>query len=473
MTFWFLHKKILPLFLMHLILYDQVLGVDDNINKNSDDNDDDDDDEFKGCYDDDMNPYLLFSSKTSYKTVVQDELPIVTPPPDCSPTMIWMLIRHGIRYAVRIDDFQQLYKIRDEIIYNHENKKNVNLCEKDIENLRKWYFAMGSEQENMIHAAGLEEMKELAKRIKNKFPELIKPPYVPGNYVVYTPCIKSKITEVIKEKLEDYTVTDIFQKVQTNVMKKLGLNKLPPKSVTMMYKMCSLDKAWNYEKVSPWCSVFSTSDLKFLEYFEDYTYSIKSGYGTQEFTIKYGCPLVRDLVMRFKDINDGNTVQPNALFYMGHSTTINSLIVSLGIANDTEKLSANNYYRQINRKWKSSYNHPFGGNLAAIFYRCESNDNKVIIYLNEKPILIDGCESIMCSFNTFYEKYKDYIENKTCNAHEICKEEFSFWFFVLCGSIGTGFVYVIRYIINSLSKKNKFMYKYEKYFRKQDKRHMV
>lgn len=69
--------EILLFFLIHNTLIDIVHGQHQKGSINYDDSND----EFEGCYDGNTNPYLLFATKTSYKTIVREEQDIIQPSP--------------------------------------------------------------------------------------------------------------------------------------------------------------------------------------------------------------------------------------------------------------------------------------------------------------------------------------------------------------------------------------------------------
>ena len=65
--------------------------------------------------------------------------------------------------------------------------------------------------------------------------------------------------------------------------------------------MCRFDTAWNYQTVtsSPWCNVFSNSDLQVLEYAEDLQNYWKDGYG-YPLNYEQACPVLKDLITNFQ-----------------------------------------------------------------------------------------------------------------------------------------------------------------------------
>lgn len=65
-----------------------------------------------------------------------------------------------------------------------------------------------------------------------------------------------------------------------------------------MYTACSFEKAWQVDKVSPWCAVFTQDELKVFQYESDLHYYYHSGYG-REMSSRIGCPPLQDMFNRF------------------------------------------------------------------------------------------------------------------------------------------------------------------------------
>lgn len=130
--------------------------------------------------------------------------------------------------------------------------------------------------------------------------------------------------------------------------------------------------------------------------------------------------------------NEDSSEEPQGIFYFTHSTALQLLLTTMGVAKDSIPLKASNFENMRNRKWNSSRLAPFAANLAAIFYRyvkdyfgfcshisatrinlflsrvktafrCNSS-NKVRFYLNEKPLDYEGCELGVCDWEYLKEK---------------------------------------------------------------------
>lgn len=63
--------------------------------------------------------------------------------------------------------------------------------------------------------------------------------------------------------------------------------------------------------------------------------------------------------------NDGN----KGSFLFTHSSTFQAFLTAMGIGRDYNGLTADNYYQQSKRNWRTSLLDPFTANLAAILYQ--------------------------------------------------------------------------------------------------------
>jgi multiple inositol-polyphosphate phosphatase/2,3-bisphosphoglycerate 3-phosphatase len=114
--------------------------------------------------------------------------------------------------------------------------------------------------------------------------------------------------------------------------------------------------------------VFNKEQLKLLEYAEDLKYYYKGGYGN-ELNGKVGCPPLKDLYEKFEaTVNSGNNNGNKVTVFFTHSITIQTFLTAMGIAKDYQPLTAENYYQQQRRKWRTSTIDPVASNLAAVLY---------------------------------------------------------------------------------------------------------
>ncbi|KAJ9582182.1 hypothetical protein L9F63_003469 [Diploptera punctata] len=413
------------------------------------------------CYADDENPYLMFATKTAYEFVhSKPRNPEVVP--SCKPVQFWLLSRHGTRFPDKKDiaGMEHLPEVRDQIIRNHEERKQGRLCEEDLEKLKRWSLSVFPAQADNLANQGYDDMKFMARRFKSQFPTLLNKPYQDDLYVFRSTdkqrtktsakafaeglfgndadkvhvqtypndtLLKAYLNgrwcqrwkDLVDNNNDTFREKSLFemgpqmQNLIQNVSQRLGFNyRLTYRQINDMYDMCRFDKAWNIRDISPWCAVFSSEELQLLEYREDLQDYYNYGYGNS-LNIKLGCPPVKDFMSRFREIEDGN-VQPTGVFYFTHRKMIQLVLAHLEIAKDDEHLTHTNYMAMKNRKWKSSLISPFSSNLAAVFFKCESGEqNRVMFFLQEKLYNYKGCNVGLCNWSFIKESLKKLQTNVT------------------------------------------------------------
>lgn len=114
----------------------------------------------------------------------------------------------------------------------------------------------------------------------------------------------------------------------------------------------------------------------------------------------------------------GNNELPKAVAYFTHSKAILLFLTALQAAKDSDSLRADNYYSMSRRKWRTNDLSPFGSNLAAIKYDCpnEIEREKVMFFLNEKPLNFDWCKVGLCNWSDIKDRYKDFTQ-ANCNDY--------------------------------------------------------
>lgn len=135
-------------------------------------------------------------------------------------------------------------------------------------------------------------------------------------------------------------------------------------NIRSMWQLCRFEQAFDLTKVAPWCSVFSIDDVAILEYGEDLGYYYEAGYG---FAMNQNilCQAMQNM-LKFLQSNDTNE-QP-ARILITHSTSMQILMVALGLYKDESPLTPTNYSQQYNRKWRTSQQTAYASNLAVIRY---------------------------------------------------------------------------------------------------------
>lgn len=131
-----------------------------------------------------------------------------------------------------------------------------------------------------------------------------------------------------------------------------------------MWQLCRFEQAADLSKVSPWCSVFSIDDVAVMEYGEDLGYYYEAGYG---FAMNKNilCEAMQNL-LKFLQSNDYQEAPARIL--ISHSTSMQLLLVALGLYEDEIPLTRSNFAVQNFRNWRTSQQTAFASNLAVIRY---------------------------------------------------------------------------------------------------------
>lgn len=131
-----------------------------------------------------------------------------------------------------------------------------------------------------------------------------------------------------------------------------------------MWQLCRFEQAFDLHKMAPWCSVFSVNDISVLEYGEDLGYYHEAGYG---FAMNKNilCEAMQNM-LRYLQSKDPSE-QP-ARILVTHSTSMQLLLVSLGLSEDLTPLKSSNFAQMAYRKWRTSQQTAYASNLAVIRY---------------------------------------------------------------------------------------------------------
>ncbi|XP_063904569.1 multiple inositol polyphosphate phosphatase 1-like [Zophobas morio] len=130
----------------------------------------------------------------------------------------------------------------------------------------------------------------------------------------------------------------------------------------------------NLDQPSPWCIVFNKEQLKLLEYAENLKYYYKAGYGN-DINRQIGCPPLKDVYEKFeRTVNGGGSnVQNKVTVFFTDSITIQTFLSAMGIGKDNQPPTADNYFQQQQRQWRTSTLDPFASNVAAALYVAAMN----------------------------------------------------------------------------------------------------
>lgn len=135
-------------------------------------------------------------------------------------------------------------------------------------------------------------------------------------------------------------------------------------NITSLYDLCRYTTSGIHNTLSPWCALFTTEDIKVLEYIGDLRHYYRNSYGTPVNKIFGRIPLT-DLLETFIKAKNGNGKQ--FTLYFTHATMMDMVYVALGLFKDEVPLTAE--FRNDTRKWRSSKSSAFASNLMVTLNR--------------------------------------------------------------------------------------------------------
>jgi len=421
------------------------------------------------CRTSSTSPYSMMSTKTGYiqlmKSMANPSELIV---PNCTASHLWTVVRHGTRYpsrqAIKLmhGDLKQL-RLR---ILAAADEVGSSLCEGDLEQLRNWTLELEEEQAKLLHPEGETELVLLGERWLARLPVLL------GSYqedrfrlrstntqrsqqsghsfttglwtrfvgrkvkweevvVQHDPIIRfykvcdrwkrmvKKNPDSMKERIM-FEQSQVMEEMMLNMTNFLGLNSstsLTMSDLDIMYVMCNFDLAWQPAKHSPWCGMFTTFQLELMEYREELEYFWVDGPG-YPVTGQQACVLARDMVDTFRNISMG--MEKNGTFYFTHSGTILKFLTFLKVGQDDSILRSDNWREMMGRRWRTSTLGPFAANVAFVLQKCEGDQMKVGLWVNEVLTIIPGCQEVWCGLEEFLDIFP---EIDSCDFEYICADE--------------------------------------------------
>ncbi|XP_037050011.1 multiple inositol polyphosphate phosphatase 1-like isoform X1 [Bradysia coprophila] len=380
----------------------------------------------------------MFSTTTPYDTVRGSAYN----PSTCTPKRFWLVSRHGSRYPSIADRDQLLSPndpIQSKIMENYDSGKTT-LCRRDAQKIREWHldptFVQTAGPAN-LSVTGWNEIKNIARRYQTIFPGLLPRSYSQSHYFfrnspylrtrqtaqafaegLFGPDVYQRVNytggswpdlfmfpfgtcpawmELISSgSIEAQAFADgpRFQEMITQVSNKLGFvgsDRLNQTQVVALMTHCQYEQILNHLKASPFCSAFSPGNVQVYEYYNDLIFYYMCGYGYTSCRTMFknmDCYLVQDM-LDFLQAADNQ----RAKLSFGHDTTVQFLMVAMGLFNDRIPLTAKNFEKQLSRHWRTSLITPMAANLAVVRYDCRHDEDEVLFELNEKPLLFPGCDS--------------------------------------------------------------------------------
>ncbi|CAG7833584.1 unnamed protein product [Allacma fusca] len=400
-------------------------------------------------------------------------------PKDCQAEQIWIVARHGTRNPsdkVITKMLEELQEIQKEIIAAHEPGAVVGgqLCEPELSAIKMWQPDLDLEpaNEKWLVQQGEVELEGIGARFQKTFPNIFQKDYDSRVYnfkytktqraeasakhfargvfgyeeakkVQYPPALDAdpvlrfykacpKWKHSVDKNPETYAEqrkfesSSIFQTMLERIQTRLGLSRpLTLAEVELLHQTCSFETAWTPDGLSPWCAIFDEDDFEILEYRQDLEYYWVDGYG-HELTYKQACAPIGDILDKF-NMKVTNPQSPHKVTaYFTHSGTILKFISHLGLFNDTEPLTSDNFLQHKSRKWRTSFIDKFATNIAFVLFRCSKPNSEpsyqIGALFQEHPINIPFCNgNWICPLENFQTYFQSTVNTCTEDVANMCK----------------------------------------------------
>ncbi|XP_076289898.1 multiple inositol polyphosphate phosphatase 1 [Lasioglossum baleicum] len=400
-------------------------------------------------------------TKTPYRFIANYDDSVLEYP-GCTPTKIWLIVRHGTRYPgtkYLPSMIEKLPKLQQIILDNYQ-KGETNLNDEDIALFKDWKITFVENDTMRLADEGGNEMIDLAERYQSRFPSLM--PEVYSNktyrfkytatqrteesaknfatglfgrhtsYKVWYPEAEDKdavlrfykrcerwLREVHRNpdaqmENEKFLKSEPYAKMLKDVSERVG-HEIDHETASLMHMMCSFETAWLIDVESPWCRIFTLNEFKTLEYAEDLRKYWIDGYG-HKLNYEQACSALRNMFDFFGEV-DGPLVSA----YFTHSGTILKLLGAVGVARDDEHLTHNLYHLYADdRAWKTGVIDTFATNIAFVLYNCSSSGPSVLFMHQERPLSLSGCPlHVPCPLSIMKAMYPDHEEE--CPFEAMCE----------------------------------------------------
>lgn len=417
--------------------------------------------------DDNLNSHQNYlGTKTPYRFVGNNTFGRIDYP-GCSPSKIWMIIRHGTRNPSHsfIENMNtRLPEIKD-LILKYNTISSEFLHNSDLIALQKWQVKLAKKDSKKLTHEGQNEMIDIAERMQSRFPSLFSNIYSSTSYMFkYTdsqrtqksayyftvglfgkstaksvsypepskrdPILRfyklcKKWRKDVKNNPESlshrraFSNSSLMVTIVDRINNKLNLpeHTLTFDDAYLMYSTCAFETAWKANIKSPWCSAFSANEMKVFEYYEDLKYYWVDGYG---FNLNHeqACVAFEDIVSFFRDKNP----YPKATIYFTHSGTLLKVMSHLGLYKEDVPLTQYNFSdKKDNRNFRVSRIGSFATNLAFVLMNCEGTP-KVLTLHQERIVKLPSCPtSDLCTLSKILSYYKG--DRATCDFEEMCATE--------------------------------------------------
>ncbi|CAO1429350.1 unnamed protein product [Diamesa serratosioi] len=355
----------------------------------------------------------------------------------CRPAKFWLVARHGGR-TPGSNDLERMIAFvsgtRQEEIVRNYNAGLTALCAADFQLIDNWTFDSNlTMQGHSLTVAGWNVMQDLAQRYQAAFPTLLPFTYNRQQFL-FRHTVRQRSQGSIRAFADGLFGFNGFQSVTFETVPTTDTFLLPHENCpaytanrnNTATEQLAFEEGPEYQEMlsqvntklgfsgSSEMNTFSIANHAILEYYYDIGDYYLTGYGgaPRRLYENLNCNLIQDMLRFMESTDSGDQL---AKIFGTHSSALQLFLVSLGVFDDASSLNRHNYAQQTFRQWKTSFLTPKGANLAVVRYDCADVDNDVAFFLNEKPLVIPGCQpNGLCKVNMILERYSRFL-NANCS----------------------------------------------------------
>ncbi|RIA83421.1 histidine phosphatase superfamily [Glomus cerebriforme] len=231
-----------------------------------------------------------------------------------------------------------------------------------------------------------------------------------------------KDSEILESQKDEFNTT-YLTKIAKRISKSLLITpELLPDHVDYIYRACAFAIAF-FSETKTWCSLLNKNEILELEYFNDIIDYYSFSYGSK-LNEKLGCSLISNIIKSVENYLNGDSILKADLKF-AHSETLQFLATTLGLFKDQIPLTVETLPIQLmNRKFKTSGQFYFASNVYFEIFTCAERNERSTTFIrtlvNEKSIIIPGCDSENCEWDKFKELLGDKLN---CDFKKICEEK--------------------------------------------------
>lgn len=335
----------------------------------------------------------------------------------CTPSKFWLVSRHGTRLP-NAEDLGNMMglneRLKSDILRNY-NAGRTSLCAADIELVRSWSFDSNITlaRQQYLTVSGWNEFQGLAQRYQRAFPTLLPSTYTANDFFFRTAFTQRAIgsiraftdglfgfngwqqvqfepipsldfvlrphdfcnalNDLISDPVEQSAFAERpeYQEMLTQVSAKLGFhgsNQLREVEVQTLASICRFEQIWDINSPSPLCAAFSVANHQVMEYHDDLFFFYRFGYGRPSHRTLFeniNCNLMQDLLQY---LQSNNPADHKARIFGGHTATMQLILVTLGVYEDSTLLTRHNFAQQTFRQWRTSLLSMMASNLVVVKY---------------------------------------------------------------------------------------------------------